>query len=70
MALLLLELILILILMQVLIQMLKYYIYINKSSVELAVKSAEKPLKKKFTKELLSYMSSISKPLKYVKYFI
>ena len=44
--------------------------YINKSSVELAANSAEKSLKEMFTKELLSYMSSISKPLKYVKYFI
>ena len=27
-------------------------------------------MKSKFAKELLSYMSSISKPLKYIRYFI
>ena len=48
----------------------KIYNYINESSVELVVNSAEKSLKEKFTKELLSYMWSISKPLKYVKHFI
>ena len=35
--------------------------YIKKSSVKLAVNSAEKSLKEKFAKGLLSYMSSISK---------
>ena len=34
----------------------KIYNYINESSVELVVNSAEKSLKEKFTKELLSYM--------------
>ena len=34
------------------------------------MKSAEKCLKEEFAKELLGYMSSISKPLKHVKYFI
>ena len=48
----------------------KIYNYINELSVKLAVKSAEKSLKVKFVKELLSYMSSISKPLNYIKYFI
>ena len=35
----------------------KIYNYINESSVELAVNSAEKSLKKKFAKKLLIYMS-------------
>ena len=48
----------------------KIYNYINKSSVRLAVNSTEKSLKEKFAKELLSYMSRISKPLKYIRYFI
>ena len=48
----------------------KIYIYINESSLELAVTSAEKSLKEKFTKELLSYISSIFKSLNYIKYFI
>ena len=48
----------------------KIYIYINESSLELAVSSAEKSLKERFTKELLSYMSSIFKALNYIKYFI
>ena len=48
----------------------KIYNYINDWSVKLAVNSAEKSLKEKFTKELLSYMSRFSKPLKYVQYFI
>ena len=47
----------------------KIYNYINQSSVKLAANSAEKSLQR-FTKELLSYMSSISKPLCYIKYFI
>ena len=48
----------------------KIYNYFNELSVKLAVNSAEKSLKVKFVKELLSYMSSISKPLNYIKYFI
>ena len=48
----------------------KIYNCINDWSVKLAVNSAEKSLKEKFTKELLSYMSRFSKPLKYVQYFI
>ena len=43
--------------------------YIKKSSVKLAVNSAEKSLKEKFAKELLSDMSSISKFLKPIRYF-
>ena len=48
----------------------KIYNYINKSSVKLAVNSAEKFLKERFTKELWNYVSSISGPLKCVKDFI
>ena len=33
-------------------------------------KSNEKKLKSKFAEELLNYISSISKPLKYIRYFI
>ena len=44
----------------------KIYNYIN----DLPVTLAEKSLKEKFAKELLSYMSSVSKPLKYIMYFI
>ena len=33
-------------------------------------KSNEEKMKSKFARELLSYMSSISKPLKYIRYFI
>ena len=33
-------------------------------------KSNEEKMKIKFTRELLSYISSISKPLKYIRYFI
>ena len=44
----------------------KIYYYINESSVKLA----EKSLKEKFANELLNYISSMSKPLKYMKYFI
>ena len=46
------------------------YNLINKSSVKLAVNSTEKSLREKFTRELLSYMSSICKPLNYIRYFI
>ena len=48
----------------------KIYNYINELSVILAVNSPEKFLKEKFAKELLSYMSSIYKPLKYIRCFI
>ena len=48
----------------------KMYNQINELLLKLAVKSAEKFLKQKFAKELLSYMSSISKPLSYIKYLI
>ena len=44
--------------------------YVNESSVKLAVSLAEKSLKEKFAKELLSYMSDISNPLNYIKHFI
>ena len=44
--------------------------YINKFFVRLAVKTAEESLKEKFAKELLSFVSSVSKYLKHVKYFI
>ena len=44
----------------------KIYYYINESFVKLA----EKSLKEKFANELLNYISSMSKPLKYMKYFI
>ena len=44
----------------------KIYNYINESLVKLAVNLAEKSLKEK----LLNFISSISKPLKYIKYFI
>ena len=65
------ELLLILTLMQVLIQMLKLQkCTVNESSVKLAVNSIEKSLKEKFPKELLSYISSISGPLEYIKDFI
>ena len=47
----------------------RIYNYIKESSVRLAVNS-EKSLKEKCAKELLSYVSSISKHLKNVKYFI
>ena len=57
--------------MQVLIQMLKLQkCTVNESSVKLAVNSVEKSLKEKFAKELLSYISSISGPLEYIKDFI
>ena len=46
------------------------YNCINELSLKLAVNSAEKSLKEKFAKELLSYISSFSGALKYVKYFI
>ena len=48
----------------------RIYNCINKFSVRLAVKSAEESLKEKFAKELLSFVSSISKHLKHVKYFM
>ena len=44
--------------------------HISESSVKLAVNSAKKSLKEKFTKELLSYMSIFSGILECVKYFI
>ena len=47
----------------------RIYNYINKSSLKLAVNSAEKYWKEKFTKELVSYISSFSRPLEYIKYF-
>ena len=57
--------------MQVLIQMLKLQkCTVNEWSVKLAVNSVEKSLKEKFTKELLSYILSISGPLEYIKDFI
>ena len=52
------------------VEMARIYNYINELSLKLAVNSAEKSLKEKFAKELLSYISSISKPLNYSKYFI
>ena len=48
----------------------KLYNCINESSPTLAVTSAERSLKEKFAKVLLSYMSSITKPLNYNKYLI
>ena len=48
----------------------KIYNRISESSVKLALNSAEKSLKEKFTKELLSCMSSFSGILECVKYFI
>ena len=48
----------------------KIYNYINESSVKLAVNLAEKPLKEKFAKNLINYISSTSKPLKHIKYFV
>ena len=48
----------------------KIYNYINESSVTLAVNLAEKSLKEKFAKELLNYISSVSKQLKHIRYFI
>ena len=48
----------------------KIYYYINESSVNLAVNSAEKSLKEKFTKYFLSYMSRFSGALKCIKYFV
>ena len=48
----------------------KIYNCINESSLKLSVESAEKSLKEKCAKELLSYMSSFSGALKCVKYFI
>ena len=48
----------------------KIYNYINESSVKLAVNLAEKYLKENFARELLNYISSISKPVKYIKYSI
>ena len=48
----------------------KIYSYLNESPLKLAVDSAEKSLKEKFAKKLLSYMSSFSETLKCIKYFI
>ena len=48
----------------------KLYNYINDLSGRLAVSSAEKSLKRKFANELLSYMSSFSKLLKPIRYFV
>ena len=48
----------------------KLYNYINDLSRRLAVSSAEKSLKRKFANELLSYMSSFSKFLKPIRYFV
>ena len=45
----------------------KVYNGIYKSFLKLPVNPSEKSLKEKFRKELLSYMSSISKPLNYIK---
>ena len=49
---------------------LELYNYINDSSVRLVVNVAEKSLKEKLAKQLLSHMSSFSGALKCVKYFI
>ena len=43
----------------------KIYNYIHESSLKLAVKSKER-----FRKELLNYVSSISGPLEWIKYFM
>ena len=48
----------------------KIYTHLNESPLKLAVDSAEKSLKEKFAKKLLSYMSSFSGTLKCIKYFI
>ena len=45
----------------------KIYNYIYESFLKLPVNPSEKSLKEKFGKELLSYMSSISKRLNYIK---
>ena len=52
------------------IEIAKIYNYIDESSLKLVVNVAEKSLKEKLAKELLSYISSISKPLNDIKYFI
>ena len=46
------------------------YNHIKESFLKLAVTSADKFLKEKFAKELLSYISNISKPLKQIMHFI
>ena len=48
----------------------KIYKYVNKLSLKLAVNSRKKSVKGKFTKELLSSMSSFSEPLNYIMYFV
>ena len=48
----------------------KIYKYVNKLSLKLAVNSRKKSVKGKFTKELLSYMSSFSEPLNYIMYSV
>ena len=45
------------------VQVARIYNYINEWPEKLAVNLAKKPLKEKFSKELMSYMWSISKPL-------
>ena len=44
--------------------------HIIESTKQLTKKSTKEEMKNKFAKELLDYMSSISKPLKHIKYFI
>ena len=44
--------------------------YINESPVRHVVNLTESLKNKRFSKELLSYMSSVSKPLKHIRYFI
>ena len=48
----------------------KIYNYIKELSIRLANNLTEKLSKEKFAKQLLSYMSSVSKSLKHIKYFI
>ena len=45
------------------VQVARIYNYINEWSEKVAVNLAKKPLKETFSKELTSYMGSISKPL-------
>ena len=48
-----------------------FYIFVEISKIQNYItKSNEEKMKSKFARELLSYMSSISKPLKYNRYFI
>ena len=44
--------------------------YMTKSTKQLTKKWTKEEMKKKFTKELLHFMSSVSKPLKHINYFI